>query len=974
MKGETLLHYRIEERIGEGGMGVVYRATDTKLGRQVALKFLPAFVAHNPDEKARFLREAQTASKLDHPNIATIFEVNEIDDKVFYAMSLVEGVTLKDLRRQGPVTQKQVLQIAIQVADGLAHAHEREVVHRDIKPQNIMVTVQGQVKILDFGLAKLGLQQSTRGTTSTAGTAAYLSPEQAQGEAATPRSDLFSLGVVLYELVTGEIPFKGDHPAAVLYSVVHEDPPPLERLAPDTPPALAAVIENLLTKDPARRTASATELAAQLRSIARDLEFSGFSGRVPTVRRSSRMGWKTVAAALVAVLVLGVGSAYFLDSGGGPVVAGDQYDVAVLYFDDMTGPDDQRTGEMVTELLITDLSRQPSLRVLSSQRLYDILKQLDREGQKRIDRTVASDIARRARARQMITGSISRSGDRTRLTANIIDVATGELVRGEQVDGTDLFSMVDSLSGQVKQSLDVPVSLAQNRPVTEATTRNAEAYLQYVMGLEAYHRLDWGPAKAHFDSAIALDSNFGLAYLRAGIAAFSSNRASQGYQYLRKGEAALASGQIPPRESLFVAAFSNLVRNDVSKAISYFGTIQERYPDDKEAYFWQGTLLRQAGDAHTGIEKLKKSLELDPTYPFALLTLVNAYIDQADYPNAVAIGERYRNIRPNEPVPRIILADLYERTNRFAEARAELAEASRIDSASIYTAGELANYYARTGHLDSIRITLAPFMADTAAASNMGQANNLWGSALFLFGEFNACFEQFHRAAALEKRYGDSLAVAGHWVQLATRYYAVGELDSAEAVFRRAYVISPDNMKFNALSWRIAVARHDLREAKIRRDRFLDALKNMLDDDKIQTQRLALDGEFALMEGQYDKTLDALKAARERSGDPDDYSVWIGRALLETGHAEQARGELQQSLERYEPFNGYGYWIESWYYLGRAHEALGERREALDAYRRFLSYWGKADRPLKFIDDARARSSQLKSVSAGPDPGEPTGG
>jgi serine/threonine protein kinase len=225
MTGSQISHYQIEERLGEGGMGVVYRALDTKLGRKVALKFLPAFVSQKEEEKARFLHEARTTSGLDHPNIATIYEVNEADDKIFYAMQLVEGVTLKDLRRQGPVTNKQIIQLATQVADGLAHAHDRDVVHRDIKPQNIMVTREGRAIILDFGLAMLLTQESVSGETSTAGTAAYISPEQAQGDPATPQSDLFSLGVVLYELVAGQPPFLGDHPAALVYSIVHEDPP-----------------------------------------------------------------------------------------------------------------------------------------------------------------------------------------------------------------------------------------------------------------------------------------------------------------------------------------------------------------------------------------------------------------------------------------------------------------------------------------------------------------------------------------------------------------------------------------------------------------------------------------------------------------------------------------------------------------------------------------------------------------------------
>jgi serine/threonine protein kinase/tetratricopeptide (TPR) repeat protein len=966
MIGSSVLHYRIEEKLGDGGMGVVYRATDTKLGRQVALKFLPAFVSTRTEEKDRFLAEARTASKLDHPNIATIYEVNEADGKLFYAMSLVEGLTLKSLRQQGPVTHKQIIQIAIQIADGLTHAHERFVIHRDIKPQNVMVTSEGLVKILDFGLAKMGLEESKSGGFSTAGTAAYLSPEQAQGKPATPQSDLFSLGVTLYEMVSGQLPFKGEHPAALLYSVVHEDPPLLAQLAPDAPPGLVAIVERLMAKDPARRYASSAELAAQLRAVARDLDFSSFSGSLRARKYEATFGWRSVTVAILALLGLGIGAAFFLDSGTGrPAAAANQYDVAVMYFDDLSQSNgEKRVGEMVTELLITDLSRSPYLSVLSSQRLYDILKQLNREGQTQIDRSVASEIAQRAKARNMITGSILKSGDRTRLTVNIIDVSTGEVLHSEQVEGNDLFAMVDSVSVQVKSNLDLPreTQLAGDRPVSEGTTRNAEAYLHYVKGIEAYHRLDWEPARAQFDSAIALDSSFTLAYIRAGIATFSNNQQAQGLVYMNLGRAALAAGLLPPRESLMTAAFAAAVDNNVKEAIRVFGEMQRRFPDDKEAYFWQGTMMTGSGDTRAGIAQFEKSLQLDPDYPFALINLIEAYTDLEDFTNATVMAERYRNVRPDEATPRLTLAGLYIRQNLRAKARTELEAARDIAPESFNVAASLAAYFAREGYIDSIRAVLGPFMTDTSHTS-VGAANWTWGSALYLGGRFKDAFRQMHETVEVEKRYGDRLATARYLAGMARAYLGVEEIDSARAIWQRAYKLGPDQMKFSDLPYEIEARAGNLDGAQAIRDTLLSAAKQRVSAARAQTLERTFDGWSAIILRDFKRALPAFFEARKLSGDPDDFSFLIGQSYVETGQPDKAREELLRSLNRYDPLGTGTQWLRSWYYLGRAQEDLGNRGDAIAAYRTFLKYWGKADRKLPEVEDAKSRLSELVEAS-----------
>jgi len=227
--GKTVSHYKILEKLGEGGMGVIYKAHDTKLDRDVALKFLPQHLTGDPIEKERFYHEARAASALNHPNIMTIYEINEHEGQLFIATELIEGKTLKEVVKSGPLTIKNVLDIAIQIGDGLASAHEKGIVHRDIKSENVMLTSRGQAKIMDFGLAKVKGATKLTKTGSTVGTAAYMSPEQAQGEEVDHRSDIFSFGVVLYELLTGKLPFRGEHHAAIIYSIINDDPQPIAR-------------------------------------------------------------------------------------------------------------------------------------------------------------------------------------------------------------------------------------------------------------------------------------------------------------------------------------------------------------------------------------------------------------------------------------------------------------------------------------------------------------------------------------------------------------------------------------------------------------------------------------------------------------------------------------------------------------------------------------------------------------------------
>ncbi|UCD93533.1 MAG: protein kinase, partial [Candidatus Zixiibacteriota bacterium] len=453
-KGTQVARYRIIERVGVGGMGEVYLADDTELERRVALKFLPLQFLSDEELKARFKREAQAAAALDHPNIVTVYEVGDYQGRPFIAMQYVEGQSLSKIIKDKSLPLHKVIDLAIQICEGLKAAHEASIIHRDVKPSNICISAAGRPKLVDFGLASVrGSEKITR-TGSTLGTVGYMSPEQIRGHETDHRSDLFSFGVVLYEMVTGRLPFTGDTEAAVIGSILKDSPEPLRRFKADLPDSLQQVINKALDKDSDTRYQTAAGMLADLKRIVK--EFAA-AETVPTpekpIKRSYRGFLIPAAIVVVAVLVL-ILKPWKFEVGPSLEAVAAENRLAIMYFDNLADPADSlRYGEIVTNLLITDLSESQFLQVVSSQRLYDILKLLGREGEKKINREIASQVAQKAEAKWMLMGSILQMEPHIMLTAQLVEVASGNAVATQRVSGEPgemIFPLVDRLTVAIK--------------------------------------------------------------------------------------------------------------------------------------------------------------------------------------------------------------------------------------------------------------------------------------------------------------------------------------------------------------------------------------------------------------------------------------------------------------------------------------------------------------------------------------------
>ncbi len=693
MIGRKLSHYEIVDEISRGGMGVVYRAMDVSLGREVALKVLPEDLVHDPVRRERLLQEARVASTLEHPNIAVIHAVGEADGVTFIAMELIRGEKLSDTIARGALPQKRALDLAAEVAEGLARAHDKGLVHRDLKPANVMVTDDGHAKIIDFGLAKLVGPLSGDGVTATiqlpqtepgmiVGTVTYMSPEQARSGSVDHRSDVFSFGVMLYEMLAGRVPFQGQSQLDTLHAILNQPIPHLPALSglpAETASDVQRIIAKCTAKDPDDRYQGMKDVVVDLRAARRRLESSsgttttmpaaaGLPPAAPVSKRATRsMGVVAivgVAAAVALVAAIWVSRPWERadPTAGG---ASEKPAVAVLYFENQTGDpalDWMRTG--LTDMMVTDLSQSPDYEVLGTDRVLQILQDLNRADDKVISADVIQQVAERAGVDRVLVGSFVKSGDTIRINARLQEADSGRIVTAERVEGfgeSSLFSLVDELTRRIKSQMAMlartgqPAGLLErpgeatevglDRGVTEITTSSIEAYRYYAEGVNLHDRYLEAQAVPLFEKAIEIDPNFAMALAKLAVATGNLGLNDESEAYAQR--ALDNSERLSPRERYYIEGYYYSNRPATfARAIEAYRQGLALHPEQQSSRHNLGLLYSLVGrhaDAVAEYEELRRR------GTSGAVTYSNLALEYAALGDSGTCPERRRGVL--EPVP-----------------------------------------------------------------------------------------------------------------------------------------------------------------------------------------------------------------------------------------------------------------------------------------------------------------------------------
>jgi serine/threonine protein kinase/tetratricopeptide (TPR) repeat protein len=964
MIGKTVSHYRIVEKLGVGGMGVVYKAEDTRLGRFVALKFLPGAALdsksrlfrltndtlYNGQALERFEREARASSALDHPNICTVYEVDQHEGSPFIAMQFLVGQTLKHEINNHPLPAERIVSLGIQIADGLDAAHAAGIVHRDIKSANIFVTRRSEVKILDFGLAKLAANGPAEGAREKAttqdclevsppgedlragesvalGTAGYMSPEQILGKRVDARTDLFSFGVVLYEMATGRLPFEGQTTASIFDRILHKTPAQPSELNPSVPESLGRIICKAMEKE----TESRYQTAAELRDDIGQLRPVSLPGAQIIDRFRAKRPW--LLTALIFLLALVATASYFYVRHQARARLGERDTIVLADFTNTTG--DPVFDETLKQALRVQLEQSPFLNVLSDQKVAQQLRYMGRPRDTRLTNDVAREVCLRTGSKVMLTGSIAPLGSHYVLGVTVLNCQNGDSLASELVEADRrerILWAVDRASTKLRSRLgeSLPSIRRYDAPVVQATTASLDALRSYSLGVKTGLSEGYAAAVPLFERATLLDPNFAMAY--ASLANEYSNLSQPERAKAALTKAYSLRDRVGEGERFSIdSGYDELVTGQLDRAIQVLNLWKQTYPGDYSPHMHLGIIYQTLGQYEKGLVEMDEALRLDPSNGLAYLNVAGAYISLNRFDEARMVLERAQARKIGVPNLRIFLYFL-------AFFRGDLEEMKRQAKEEM-SQPELAT-------------AMLAFQADTEA----------------YYGHLLSARELTRRAVQSARRQGDLEAANGFAVVSAMREAELGDLPGARRELATATIPSKPQSVLVALVLALAgqperalAAAHDLKRQS--------PFGTVLNDYWLPTV-------YAAVEVDHGRPLQAIQQTQPvipyELGLPQTptsgalYAVYIrGVAFLATGQSTQAASEFQKILDHpgimgnciLVPLARLG--------LARAEafdkaSGTAARERARAAYQDFFVLWKDADPGIPILKQAKAEYARLQ--------------
>jgi serine/threonine protein kinase/Flp pilus assembly protein TadD len=978
--------YQIIEELGRGGMGRVYKALDTEVNEKIALKLIKPEIAADKKTIERFRNELKFARKIRHKNVCQMYDLSKEETSYYITMEFVSGDDLKGMiRRMGRFSAGQAISIAKQVCEGLTEAHNLGVVHRDLKPQNIMIDQDGSARIMDFGIARSIEGQSITGAGVMIGTPDYMSPEQVDGKETDERSDIYSLGIILYEMVTGQTPFEGDTPFTIGVKHKSESPKNPKELNPQVPDDLVKVILRCLEKDREQRYPSSRDLCSDLSAIEQGFPTTEkiIPKKEPLTSREITVRLSPKKIFVPAMIVIGVIIAAIIiwqllpKKEMLPIPPSDKPSLAVMYFKNNTGDNNlDHWQTMLSNLLITDLTQSKHIRVLSEDKLLNILTQLNQENAQTYSSDVLKQVATQGQVNHILTGAYAKAGDQLRINVILQDASTLEHINSESISGTgeqSIFSMVDELTRRIKSNFQLsPEQIATDidKDIGIVTTSSPEAYKYYVEGIRHDIKGDYKKVIEYMEKAVEIDPEFASAYLAMGWS--YGNLYFFAEEKIALQKALELSDRLSDRERYNIEGQFYMQQSEKTfdKSLEAFQKLLELYPDDISGNNALAILYGRLGDRSKAIEHYKVCIDNKTEDVVVYTNLAYAYRAEGLFDKAIEVLESHINNIKDSDFIRRELATTYRQQGKFDLALIEADKALSFNPHSGQNIQRKGDIYFCIGDLVNAEQEYKKLVGREETLDHMAGLSGIFSLHL-LQGKFKDAKENLLDRLEISEKLGQitwgmyqRMFLSYVEMQLDNHSQAIKILKEVmeTAIKEENYVWQRDSLRDMGLAY---LKMGNIEEA----ERTAEALREMVEqapNKKLIGMYHYLKGMIELRKENFSNAIEYIKKVLPSLSKTVavnlPYTYSLGLAYYKAGDLENAQKTYEKVASSTSGRFDYGdVYAKSFYMLGKIYEEMDYKGKAIENYEKFLEIWKDADPGLPEVDDAKSRLASLTS-------------